>query len=116
VGVEAGLWHAGAARAFQASGLASRCLRVLLEPAEEGGAPMTILTQIETVLEGTPGRRLLHGLDASAWALLEVAAARGYEARIGFEDTLRLPDGGLAADNAALVGAARRILAAHGAR
>jgi uncharacterized protein (DUF849 family) len=53
---------------------------------------------------------LLHGLDESCWPLLEHAGVRGVQTRIGLEDTLRLPDGSTAADNAALVSAAMRIL------
>jgi uncharacterized protein (DUF849 family) len=40
----------------------------------------------------------------------ELAARRRYETRTGFEDTLRLPDGSLAASNADLVRAARAII------
>jgi uncharacterized protein (DUF849 family) len=40
-----------------------------------------------------------------------LAARRGYDARIGFEDTVALPDGALAESNAALVAAARRLIA-----
>jgi uncharacterized protein (DUF849 family) len=54
--------------------------------------------------------RLLHGTGDTAWALLAEAARRGYQARIGLEDTLLLPDGRVAADNAVLVAAARRML------
>ncbi len=40
------------------------------------------------------------------------AFARGYDTRIGLEDTLTLPDGRQAADNAALVRVAMDIVAA----
>lgn len=40
-----------------------------------------------------------------------LAAERGYATRTGLEDTLRLPDGSIAPNNAALVAAARRIVA-----
>ena len=54
--------------------------------------------------------RLLHGLGHCAWHLVELAAKRGYDTRMGFEDTLRLPDGSLAGSNAELVGAARALI------
>ena len=43
--------------------------------------------------------RLLHGVDATAWPLVDVARARGYGTRIGLEDTLTLPDGAIAPGN-----------------
>jgi len=46
---------------------------------------------------------LVHGTDGSAWALLEWALREGHASRIGLEDTLVLPCGETAADNAALV-------------
>ena len=53
---------------------------------------------------------LLHGMDQSCWPLLEHAGACGVQTRIGMEDTLRLPDGSTAVDNAALVSAAGQLL------
>ena len=40
-----------------------------------------------------------------------MAARRNYETRTGFEDTMTLPDGSRAENNAALVAAAVRIVA-----
>jgi uncharacterized protein (DUF849 family) len=114
VGVEAGLASPAAAEVFVASGLAPRCLRVLLEPQEETvPAALATSASIEQVLnlEGIALPRLLHGTGVTVWPLLAEAARRGYQARIGLEDTLLLPGGELAQDNAALVAAARRVLA-----
>jgi len=48
---------------------------------------------------------------AAAWAFIELAARRGcYDTRVGLEDTLVLPDGTRARDNAELVAAARCIV------
>jgi uncharacterized protein (DUF849 family) len=47
--------------------------------------------------------RLLHGLNGTAWDLIDAAVKRGYDTRIGFEDTLLLPNGAQAASNVALV-------------
>ncbi|MEE4546587.1 3-keto-5-aminohexanoate cleavage protein [Streptomyces sp. V4-01] len=55
-------------------------------------------------------RLLLHGEDGGAWPVLRLAAERGLDARIGLEDVLLLPDGAPAADNAALVRAALRLM------
>jgi len=111
VGVEAGVWNARSARTLQTSGLAQHCLRVLIEPAEDGGDAMTNFRDIEAALGRLSVPRLLHGLDASAWKFVTLAAARGYDTRTGLEDTLRLPDGSIAANNAALVAAARQMVA-----
>jgi uncharacterized protein (DUF849 family) len=111
VGVEAGLSSPGAAEELVRAGLEDRCLRVLLEPQEpELLAALETVTAIERLLGAhAPSRpqRLLHGVDATAWPLLREAARRAYEARIGLEDTLRLPEGELAGDNVELVRAAR---------
>jgi uncharacterized protein (DUF849 family) len=110
VGVEAGLSSLGGAEELVRSGLEDRCLRVLLEPQESEllGALATVAA-IERLLGVRPlgAPRLLHGVDATAWPLLREAARRGYEARIGLEDTLRLPEGELAGDNSELVRAAK---------
>ena len=49
---------------------------------------------------------LLHGRGRGAWPTLVLALERGLHVRIGLEDTLQLPDGGIAGDNAELVAAA----------
>ena len=110
VGVEAGIWNAPAAVSLIRSGLADYCLRILLEPAEASCSARANLLQMEDALIGVKAPRLLHGLGHCAWHLVEMAARRRYDTRIGFEDTLRLPDGSTAADNAELVRAARGII------
>jgi uncharacterized protein (DUF849 family) len=111
VEVEAGIWHFEAASTLLDSGLADECLRMLLEPAEEPGDPGMNLARIEAALDRVSCPRLLHGLGASAWEFVKLAAERSYDTRTGFEDTLTLPDGSPAESNAALVAAARRIVA-----
>jgi uncharacterized protein (DUF849 family) len=112
VGVEAGLSSLGGAEELVRSGLEDRCLRVLLEPQDlEVLAALEAVAGIERQLGAyAPSRppRLLHGVDATAWPVLREAARRAYEARIGLEDTLRLPEGELAGDNVELVRAARK--------
>lgn len=110
IGVEAGIWNAPAAVSLLRSGLADRCLRILLEPAEASCSARVNLTQMEDVLIGVARPKLLHGLGHCAWHLVELAARRRYDTRTGFEDTLKLPDGSLASSNAELVTAARRLV------
>jgi uncharacterized protein (DUF849 family) len=110
VGVEAGIWNAPAAVSLLRSGLADRCLRILLEPAEASCSARVNLTQMEDVLVGVGRPRLLHGMGHCAWHLVELAARRRYDTRTGFEDTLKLPDGSLAGSNAELVQAAQRLV------
>jgi uncharacterized protein (DUF849 family) len=55
---------------------------------------------------------LLHGMNATAWPLVDAAGARGYGTRIGFEDTLTLPNGEVARGNGDLVRVAHARLAA----
>jgi uncharacterized protein (DUF849 family) len=115
IGVEAGLAAAADARLLGESGLAARCLRILLEPPEAAAAEAQVTaTQIvraldEWRIEDVP--RLLHGSEAAAWPVLANALAWGYDTRIGLEDTLTMPDGTLARDNAALV--SHSVLAAR---
>lgn len=110
VGVEAGLWSAEDARLLLESGLAERCTRLLLELVRERTADEARATarEVEDVLDGsgTGAPRLLHGEGAVAWPMLRYALERGHDARVGLEDTLVLPDGRMARDNAQLVEAA----------
>ena len=110
MGVEAGIFHAEAARAWAASDLAAHCLRVMVELGADGDVA-TADGVLEVVAEAqSPAPVLLHGLDESCWPLLQHAGARGLQTRIGLEDTLRLPDGSLADGNASLVAAAVELL------
>ena len=45
----------------------------------------------------------------ATWILIEDAARRGLDTRVGLEDTLSLPDGRQARGNAELVSAARQL-------
>ncbi len=122
IGVEAGLWHAAGVDAWLASPHRDRCLRILLElpdgldGAQTGEFADRLLRRLRT---GVADRSaacppiLLHGEGSSCWPALEVAARLGWDTRIGLEDTLDLPDGSPAPGNAALVLAARRIIAAN---
>ncbi|MGJ7416042.1 3-keto-5-aminohexanoate cleavage protein [Streptomyces cinereoruber] len=116
VGVEAGIFSgAGAARAFLDWPDAPRVLRVLVEVTETGAQEaVEVANRLLAELAPTPAPLLLHGQDGSAWPVLRLAAARGLDTRIGFEDVLHLPDGTPAPDNAALVRGARALFAHPG--
>lgn len=106
VGIEAGLATVADVELLHKLGLADQCLRILIEPTENA---------IEAVLANTTAMiaaldeahvqkpRLLHGMNAVAWDVLQVALSLGYDTRIGLEDTLTLPDGQQTQGNAELV-------------
>jgi uncharacterized protein (DUF849 family) len=109
VTLEAGVANPFAAEQLVRSGLANRCLRIMFEPREQVVADaMTTVAATEAVLDAAAVRapRLLHGVNATAWPLVDAAGARGYATRIGFEDTLTLPGGEVARGNGELVRAA----------
>jgi len=113
IGVEAGLAHPAAAERWLTHPQPDSALRILLEPdANTLEHALAQIDEMEAVLQRIPRQvpRLLHGYDATAWRLLKLAAERGYDTRIGFEDVLVLPDGTPADSNEQLVRVARDIL------
>lgn len=113
VGIEAGLFHPQAVANWAASPSRGACIRLMIElrPApdfEEIADAM--LAQVRAVDPQTPV--LLHGGGTDVWRAVRHAALRGLQTRIGFEDTVALPDGRPAPGNAALVTAAYGIAAA----
>ncbi len=113
IGIEAGIWTAQDAARLADLPFKHQCLRILLEmtsddPAEatrEYHAARAILSDADIM---TP--ILLHGEGGSVWPMVALARADGHATRIGFEDTLTLPDGGPATSNAEIVAAALRFL------
>jgi uncharacterized protein (DUF849 family) len=106
VGIEAGVGSSEAVQALVASGLSSRCLRVMFEPEQQDShLALEGVARLEKMLDraGVEIPRLLHGLNRTAWDLIDAAVKRGYDTRIGFEDVLTLPDSRPATGNAALV-------------
>ncbi|MFE0268403.1 3-keto-5-aminohexanoate cleavage protein [Nocardiopsis alba] len=104
VAVEAGVWTVEAARILIATGL--EVASVLVEPTQVGvDDARRNAERIESLLDRAKvtAPRTLHGSDATAWPMLETALDIGHDIRIGLEDTMRLPDGSEAFDNAALV-------------
>ncbi len=110
LGVEVGIFHTEAAASWAQSEIAAHCMRVMVELGPDGDVATADDVLGEVSAAGSPAPVLLHGFDESCWPLLEHAGARGLQTRIGMEDTLLLPDGSPAADNAALVAAAVQLL------
>jgi uncharacterized protein (DUF849 family) len=106
IGIEAGLSSTEDAEALAASPL--QPVRVLVEIDDEslpGEEAVERAAAIDAVLDGR-APRLHHGMGPATWAVIDAAARRGYDVRVGLEDVLVLPDGAPAPDNAALVAAA----------
>lgn len=119
VGIEAGLLSLDDADAFVRSGLAPRCVRVLIEPLD--AEPREAVAQdgaMEEILQraGISLEQVHHGDGIASWAVNERALRRGHGIRTGLEDTPVLPDGQLAPDNAALVRAAAAMMVERGVR
>jgi uncharacterized protein (DUF849 family) len=98
VGLEAKLASPGAAMLWAASGLRGHTLRVVV-PEAELARPILAL-----VGDGVPA--IVYGTGVHCWAGVRYALANGHGIRIGFEDTLELPDGSSPASNEELVRAA----------
>lgn len=111
VGLEAGIWTAAdAQRLLTLTDV--HWLRLLIEPWESDPEQANMMVDaIEDVLgDALPHvPRLVHGSDGAVWALLERAMRAGHVSRVGLEDTLLLPTGEPATDNAALVRAAKAL-------
>ncbi len=106
VGIEAGLSSVADVELLVQLGLANRCLRILIEPPEDEIA--TALANTTAIIQALDAAhvqppRLLHGSDATTWAVLDAALSYGYDTRVGLEDTLTLPDGSQTQGNAQLV-------------
>jgi uncharacterized protein (DUF849 family) len=106
VGVEAGVRTPEAAETLVSSGLAARCHCILIEPREQVmTAARATVRSIEQTLDGVAPDvpRLLHGYEGTTWELVAEAGRLGYDTRMGFEDTIRTPDGMIAHDNGELI-------------
>jgi uncharacterized protein (DUF849 family) len=105
IGIEAGILSPADAEAFADSGLAHRCVRAMVEPldndpdqAVRDAAEMErTLTAARIELE-----QVHHGEGVASWTVSVRGLARGHGIRTGLEDTVYLPDGRLAHDNASL--------------
>jgi uncharacterized protein (DUF849 family) len=113
VGIEAGLATSSDVERFLRGALVSRSRRILIEPNERdpGAAIANASAMISQLRDaGVTLSLLVDAQNEAAWPVLADAIERGHDVRIGLEDTLRLPDGSVAPDNAALVRAARALI------
>ncbi|WP_433292976.1 3-keto-5-aminohexanoate cleavage protein [Actinoplanes sp. CA-030573] len=113
IGIDVGLWAPVEMAGLIASGLLPHAQRVSIEldPGEPyflTGDPVDVARQVNDALDaaGSTCPRLTHGMNDWTWPLVADAFRRGHDTRVGFEDSVRLPDGTVARSNADLVRAA----------
>jgi uncharacterized protein (DUF849 family) len=116
IGVDVGLWAPQEMDRLTRSGLLPHVRRVSIEldPGEPyflEGEPSQLAQQVNDALDdaGSNCPRLTHGMNDWTWPLVEDAFRRGHATRVGFEDSLLLPDGTTADSNEQLVRAALDI-------
>ena len=116
VGIEAGLLSLADAQRFARSGLAARCVRVLIEPLEadpEEAADHAAAMEEVVVRAGISLEQVHHGDGIASWAVSARGLERGHGIRTGLEDTTVLANGRRAVDNAELVRAAGALISRH---
>ena len=109
IGIEAGLFAPRTPRRSRAAGCArmpAGAGRAAGDRAADGGHHRRRDRRRARARRASPLPQLHHGYDLTTWAVLDAAVRRGRDIRIGFEDTLALPDARRASSNAALVTAA----------
>lgn len=108
IGIEADVWTADDARHLGECSFRDRVLRVIVEPVDRKPAD-AVATACEVSAEldrlGITVPQVHHGYGMATWDVLKAAAERGFDLRVGLEDTTFLPDGTPAPANAALVAA-----------
>lgn len=112
--IEIGLNSLESAKNFTESQLKGDFLRILIEPQEQNlDSAIETVKQIERHINNCKIKLpfLLHGFNKTCWDLLELAFRKNYETRIGFEDTLILPNGKNAKSNMELMEQAKQIKA-----
>ncbi|MFJ6569443.1 3-keto-5-aminohexanoate cleavage protein [Streptomyces sp. NPDC091292] len=110
--LESAVWSVDDVPVLLASPTLGDNVRVLIEPMDED--PDTAVAHAREMAAhlraaGVTCPLLYHGEAATTWPVLRAALADGHQIRIGFEDGVDLPDGSIAADNTALVAAARAL-------
>jgi uncharacterized protein (DUF849 family) len=116
IGIEAGLLSLDDAHRFVASGIASRCVRAMVEPLDaDPGTAVAHAAAIEQTLAdaGVALEQVHHGDGIASWAVNLRAIPLRHGIRTGLEDTSVLPDGRVAEGNGALVAAAASMLRRH---
>jgi uncharacterized protein (DUF849 family) len=114
IGVEAGLATVADAERFVALPSLKDCLRVLVEIDFEPDVAKAVklADDIMGVLKENRIALpiLLHGFEDSVWPLYRKSLALKIDARLGFEDSVHLPDGRVAADNRDIIVAAHALI------
>ncbi|MBO0731803.1 MAG: 3-keto-5-aminohexanoate cleavage protein, partial [Acidimicrobiaceae bacterium] len=110
IGIDVGLWAPVEMDRLVQSGLLPHVQRVSIEldPGEPyflQGEPTDLAQQVNDALDeaGSGCPRLTHGMNDWTWPLVEDAFRRGHDTRVGFEDSVLLPNGATAESNAQLV-------------
>jgi uncharacterized protein (DUF849 family) len=113
IGIDVGLWAPDEMGVLLASGFLPYAQRISIEldPGEPyylTGEPSALAQQVNDALDaaGSTCPRLTHGMNDWTWPLVADAFRRGHDTRVGFEDSVYLPDGTRADSNAQLVQAA----------
>jgi len=110
--LESAVWSLDDVPALLSSPTLHSNVRILIEPADANtlaAVEHARAIAAEIVSAGIRCPILYHGEGQTAWPVLRAALEDGVETRIGFEDTVDLPDGTLAKSNADLVAAAVRL-------
>lgn len=110
--IEIGLSSLKSAENFTKSHLKGEFLRILIEPQEQIlKSAIATINNIENHINKCEINLpfLLHGIDKTCWEILTLAFEKKQQKRIGFEDTLTLPNGKYAASNIKLLEQAKRI-------
>jgi uncharacterized protein (DUF849 family) len=120
IGIDVGIWAPVELDRLVSSGMLDRVQRISIEldPGEPhylAGPPSEIAQRVNDALDdaGSSCPRLTHGSDDWTWPLVRDAFRRGHATRVGFEDSVLLPDGTVASGNAQLVEAAVEIRGAR---
>ncbi len=118
IGIDVGLWAPVEMGVLLASGFLPHVQRISIEldpgePYHLSGEPTALAQQINDALDtaGSVCPRLTHGMNDWTWPMVADAFRRGHDTRVGFEDSVYLPDGALAQNNAQLVQAALAVRA-----
>ncbi len=116
IGIELGLFDEEDVEKALEAGLVERAFRVLVEviepdPEKALRVAKAMLGQLDRA--GCTRSILLHGMEATMWPLFEMAVAKNLSQRLGLEDGLTMPDGSIAADNAAIIAAALAFKVKH---
>jgi uncharacterized protein (DUF849 family) len=116
IGIDVGLWAPVEIDVLLGSGFLPHIQRISIElapgePYHLSGEPSALAQQVNERLDaaGSACPRLTHGMKEWTWPLVIDAFRRGHDTRVGFEDSVYLPDGTEAQSNAQLVQAAQAL-------